>query len=78
MKIKYRFIPQHKDGHFIDLYSQPVDDYMKAVHFAREDDLESFLLGRYGPDDPWNFRAVPVKVTYELEENQSEHLSEAN
>lgn len=67
MAIKYRFVPQHKDGHFVDLHSQPVEDFMKAVHFSREDDLEIWLLGRYGPDDPHNFRAVPVKITYELE-----------
>lgn len=67
MVTRYRYVPQHKEGHFIDVYSQPVEDYMKAVYFTREDDLEAFLLGRYGPDDPWNFRAVSVKVTYELE-----------
>jgi len=72
MQVKYRFIPQHKDGHFIDVYSQPVEDFMKAVRFNREDDLEVFLLGRYGPDDPQNFRAVPVKVTYELEGKANE------
>lgn len=70
MVTKYRFVPRHINGHFIDVYSQPVDDYMKAVHFTREDDLEGFLLGRFGPDDPQNFRAVPVKVTYELEAEQ--------
>ncbi len=68
MAIKYRFVPQHKDGHFVDMHSQPVEDFMKAVHFGREDDLEVWLTGRYGPDDPWNFRAAIVKVTYELEE----------
>lgn len=62
-----RFIPQHKNGHFIDIYSQPVTDFMKAVRFNYEEDLEKFLLGRYGPDDPQNFRIVKVKVTYELE-----------
>jgi hypothetical protein len=40
---------------------------MSAVWFARVDDLEVWLLGRYGPDDPHNFKTVPIKVTYELE-----------
>jgi hypothetical protein len=67
MEVRYKFAPRHKDGHFIDLYSQPVDNFMNAVKFTREDDLNRFLLGRYGPDDPQNFRAVRVKATYELE-----------
>lgn len=62
-----RFIPQHKNGHFIDVYAQPVTDFMKAVHFNYEDDLEKFLLGRFGPDDPQNFRVAKINVTYQLE-----------
>lgn len=63
------FIPMHKDGHFIDIYSQPVTDFMKAVRFNYEDDLEKFLLGRYGPNDPQNFRVIEIDVTYRLRVN---------
>lgn len=65
---RLRFIPQHKKGHFVDVHSQPVEDFMKAVRFNREDDLEVWILGRYGPEDPQNFRVVTMKVTYEVED----------
>jgi len=64
---RVRFVPQHKEGHFLDLHSQPVEDFMKAVRFTREDDLEVWLLGRYGPEDPQNVRVIALKVTYEVE-----------
>lgn len=67
MPTQYRYIPQHKDGHFVDLYAQPVQDFMKAVRFNREDDLERWLTGRFGPDDPQNFRVKTMRVEYELE-----------
>lgn len=67
MEIKIRYVAQHINGHFVDIHSQPVENFMKAARFAREDDLEIWLLGRYGPDDPHNFRAATIKVTYELE-----------
>lgn len=69
---RLRFIPQHKTGHFVDVHSQPVEDFMKAVRFTREDDLEVWILGRYGPEDPQNFRVVTMKVTYEVEDNNHE------
>lgn len=65
---KVRYIAQHKKGHFIDVYSQPVGDFMKAVRFNYKEDLETWLLGRYGPDDPQNFRVVPVIINYEVGE----------
>lgn len=71
MVIKYRYVPRHKNGHFINIYSEPTEDFMKAAHFSREDDLNIWILGRYGPDDPQNFHVVPVKVTYELEVGES-------
>ncbi|MNW55620.1 hypothetical protein D3C74_332980 [compost metagenome] len=64
---KVKYVPQHVNGHFIDIFSQPVSDFMKAARFNYEEDLERFLLGRYGPDDPQNFRSVQITVTYELE-----------
>lgn len=69
MKIKYRYIPRHKElGHFLDQYAQPVEDFMKAIRFANpEDDYAQWLLGRFGPDDPHNYEPAPVKITYELE-----------
>jgi len=68
---RFSYVPQHKQGHFVDLHSQPVEDFMKAVRFTREDDLEVWILGRYGPEDPQNYRTVTVKVTYELEEHNN-------
>lgn len=64
---KVKYIPQHINGHFIDIFSQPVTDFMKAARFNYEEDLEKFLLGRFGPDDPQNFRVVKINVIYELE-----------
>ncbi|MNH94452.1 hypothetical protein D3C73_470730 [compost metagenome] len=69
MPVKYRYVPQHKDGtHFLDPHSQPVQDFMKAIRFANpEDDYAVWLLGRYGPADPQNYQPALVKITYELE-----------
>lgn len=69
MKIKYRYVPRHKKtGHFLDQYAQPVEDFMKAIRFAKpDDDYAKWLLGRFGPDDPHNYEAAIVKITYELE-----------
>lgn len=61
------YIPQHKDGYFIDVFRQPHEDFTKAVKFFYQEDLEKFLLGRHGPDDPQNFRVAKIKITYELE-----------
>lgn len=61
------YIPRHKNGYFINIFSEPVEDFTKAARFGLEDDLEKFLLGRFGPDDPWNFRTARIKITYELE-----------
>lgn len=80
MKIRYRYVPRHKDkSHFLDVHAQPVQDFMKAVRFADpDDDYAVWLLGRYGPAQPRDYEPVLIKITYELEENPSEHLSEAN
>lgn len=69
MKIKYRYIPQHKEKkYFLDQYAQPVEDYMKAIRFqSPDDDFALWLLGRFGPVDPFNYKAVPLKIIYELE-----------
>lgn len=71
MKIKYRYVPRHKEtGHFLDQYAQPVDDFMKAIRFAKpEEDYAKWLLGRFGPSDPHNYEAAPLKISYELEES---------
>lgn len=61
----YRYVPKHKNGHFINIYAEPVADFMKAAKFHDEDELAFFLTGRYGPDDPQNFRAFPIQITYE-------------
>lgn len=62
------YIPQHKDGYFIDIYAQPVEDFMDAAKFYfSEDDVERFLLSRFGPKTPWDFRTARIKITYELE-----------
>ncbi|MNT11705.1 hypothetical protein D3C72_1465990 [compost metagenome] len=65
---RIRFVPQHKEGHFIDIFSQPVEDFMKAARVNVEEDVERFLLSRFGPSDPQNFRVVPVLITYKLED----------
>lgn len=77
MHTQYRYIPQHKDGHFVDIYAQPVGDFMKAARFGREDDLDRWLTGRFGPDDPHNFRVKTMRVEYELEVEVDERTTDA-
>ncbi|MNT95432.1 hypothetical protein D3C72_2373120 [compost metagenome] len=64
---RFKYVPRHKLGHFIDIYSQPVEDFTKAATFLHQEDLEKFLFSRFGPDDPRNFRILRVKCIRELE-----------
>ncbi|WP_054954986.1 hypothetical protein [Paenibacillus dakarensis] len=70
MKIKYRYVPRSKDKtHYLDPHSQPVTDFLKAIHFnSIDDDYAQWLLGRYGPPQPFKYEAVLMKITYEIEE----------
>lgn len=78
MQVRYKFVPQHKDGHYLDRLAQPTDDFMKAIRFNHLDDLEHWLTTRHCPDAPHRFRIVKIKVTYELEGECVEYLPEAN
>jgi hypothetical protein len=80
MKIKYRYVPQHKDkSHFLDAHSQPVADFTKAISFSDpDDDYAIWLLGRYGPKPPTDYQPFLMKITYEIEEGEHEHLPKAN
>ncbi|MCM3703773.1 hypothetical protein [Paenibacillus macerans] len=64
-----RFILQHKhQGYFINVVGEKTFDFMKATRWHDTDEVEVFLNGRFKPEQPEDFRAVPVKVTYELGE----------
>ncbi|GGH46195.1 hypothetical protein ABIE27_000341 [Paenibacillus sp. 4624] len=78
MPTQYRYIPQHKDGHYLDRVAQPTEDYMHAMRFSRQDDLEHWLTTRHCPDAPHRFVIRRVRVDYELEAEVLEHLPEAN
>ncbi len=80
MTTKYRFVPRHKNkSHYLDVHSQPVTDISKAVRFlSADDDFAVWLLGRYGPKPPNNYEPVLMKITFELEEGEHEHISKAN
>ena len=41
---------------------------MKVDKWNSEDEIHDFLHGHYAPDNPEEYEAVPVLITYELEE----------
>ncbi|MNN43065.1 hypothetical protein D3C81_1572810 [compost metagenome] len=69
---RIRYVIRHKDGHFINIRCEPTHDFMKVDRWVTEDDVQAFLHGYYAPPEPDNYYAVPVKVTYELETEESQ------
>lgn len=67
---RIRYIIQHKDGHYVDVRLEKHKDFMRATRWNSVDEIDAFLHGHYKPDRPDDYRAVPVKITYELEENE--------
>ncbi|WP_179087819.1 hypothetical protein [Paenibacillus amylolyticus] len=66
MHTQYRYIPQHKNGHFLDRVVQPTDKHMDALRFTRRDDLEHWLTTRHCPDAPQNFVIRTLRGEWEL------------
>ncbi|MNM07381.1 hypothetical protein D3C81_174250 [compost metagenome] len=62
---RIRYVIQHKDGSFINVKGERKDDFM-AVTRLTEDEAEVFLTGHYAPDNPEDYHAEPVRITYEL------------
>lgn len=63
-----RYIIQHVDGAYVDVHFNKYRDFMKATRFNSEEEIYFFLTGYYKPDRPEDYHAVPIKITYELEE----------
>lgn len=76
--ISYRYVPQHKKGHYLNRRAQPTDNFMESIRFVRLSDLEHWLTTRHCPDIPQNFVIHRIKVTYEMEGECVEYLPEAN
>lgn len=77
MQVKVRYVPRHKEkGYFLDQYAQPVDDFTKAISFkSPDDDYAQFMMGRFRPDNPLEFTAAKMIITYTLEGEHIESLS---
>jgi hypothetical protein len=67
MKVKRRYILQRIDGALMTIRLEIAKDIDTAARFHTEEDVQNFLFGHHGPSDPENYRAVPMKITYELE-----------
>lgn len=81
METRYSYILVHRDGYFIDLYTEPTTKIMQAIRMTRKDDLNNWLHGMYGPEDPENFKFGRIKTTYEMElieDVDSEGTTESN
>ena len=80
MPVKYRYVPRSKDkSHYLDMHAQPVTDFLKAINFhSIDDDYAKWLLGRYGPQQPFKYEPVLMKITYEIEEVDSHVQQERN
>ncbi|WP_438446837.1 hypothetical protein [Gorillibacterium sp. sgz5001074] len=67
MKSKIRYIPQHKNGHFITVRCEPTKDETAAVRFGTPEEVSAFLHGYYGPENPDDYKPTALKITYQLE-----------
>jgi hypothetical protein len=78
MQVKRRYIIQHDCGKFINLHYEFVTDIDKAARFSSQEEAEHFFKeSYYKADKPEEYRAVPMKITYELEvEPNGTQLSE--
>jgi hypothetical protein len=75
-KIKRRFIPKHMDGHYITIMNERTKEEDRAARFHTAEETQRFLNGQFGPQDPENYKVVPLEITYrEVEENEREHES---
>lgn len=64
-----RYVIQHRlDGYFLNVLGEKTHDFMKATRWHDEYEINDYLTGRYKPENPDHYRAVPVIVTYELED----------
>jgi hypothetical protein len=63
---RIRYVIQHKNGWFINVKGERKDDFM-AVSRLTEDEAAVFLIGHYAPENPEDYHAQPVRITYELE-----------
>lgn len=75
MRIKYRYIPQHiTESHFITVRCEVTDDPSAAIRYVNPEDVLRFLNGLYGPSQPMDYKPVRLKITYELEAEESPDL----
>lgn len=66
MKVKYRYIPQHINGHFITVRCEITNDPSAAVRFPTPEDVLFFLNGRFGPSEPLDYKPAKIRITLEV------------
>lgn len=77
MIVKYRFVIQHRSGHFVTAKYDPVRDFDNAVRFKTREEAEFFFTESfYRADKPEEYRARVIKITEELEDELSEREHE--
>lgn len=65
-----RYVLRDSDGYFITLKLEQKAEFMEGYRFRSEDEANTFLYGCHGPENPEDYRLVPIKVTFELEESK--------
>jgi len=65
-----KYVIQHKtEGHFLHVDGRKTTNFMEPIKWLCEEEIHEFLHERkyYHLENPDDYRAVPVKITYELE-----------
>lgn len=65
-----KYVIRHKDGYYINVRLEPKDDFMRVDRWSSVDDIHDFLHSHYAPEHPEDYEAVPINITYEVEELQ--------
>lgn len=68
--VRTKYVIQHvSGGHFLHIDGRKTSSFMEPCKFFYPEEIYEFLHERkhYQLDNPDEYRAVPVKITYELE-----------
>jgi hypothetical protein len=64
---RIRYVIQHRDGTYLNVRGERKADFMTVDRWGSVEDIQAFLYGYYSPPNPSEYRAQPVRITYELE-----------
>lgn len=58
-------VKRRSDGEMITLRLEIAKDIRSALRFNHVEDYQTFINGRYGPDDPLDYYLQTIRIMYE-------------